>query len=183
MNEGATLWARWLAAGVSIALVVSGGHTLTAAERIPDLRPNLLTQPQVLFSLRYGEGKEAIGLFIPPPGAEGEYVSGPSDFEVGLDGNVYIGDEQNGKVKKFTRSGKLVMMTQGRLDRIADMAVDSQGRVYVIHGTRLDEITVFDAQGQALQEATEQIKSALEGSMGKWQNLATVMCLDFGQIA
>jgi hypothetical protein len=179
MREGTTLWAWWIAGSISITLAAAGWDMLTAAAKIPDLRPYLLTKPRVLFVLRYGEGKEEIGLFIPP---EEGYVSGPSDFEIGLDGNVYIGDEQNGKVKKFTRSGRLLMMTQGHLDRIADMAVDSQGRIYVIHGARLDRITVFDTQGRVLQRAIKQIKSAMKGILDRWQNLVTVTCDVFGNL-
>jgi sugar lactone lactonase YvrE len=80
----------------------------------PDLSIHILTKPKVLFSLQYGEGDSQMGMFIPHPAAEeaGEPM-GPSDFAVGADGCIYIGDEQNGKVKKFSRNGKLLMMTEG----------------------------------------------------------------------
>jgi hypothetical protein len=130
----------------------------------PDLSIHVLTKPKVLFSLQYGEGDSQVGMFIPHPAAEdaGEPM-GPSDFAVGADGGIYIGDEQNGKVKKFSRDGKLLMMTEGRIDRISGMTVDRQGKIYVIHGTLSNEIAAYDPKGKRMPEIEKKIKNAIKG--------------------
>jgi len=91
--------------------------------------------------LPYGDGIGEVGIFWEMP-EEGP-TAGPSTFLVGWDGNIYMGDEQNGRVKVFDRSGNLLAVTEGRLDRIAGLGVDPQGRIFVTHGSRLDEVTVF----------------------------------------
>jgi hypothetical protein len=130
----------------------------------PDLSSHVLTKPKVLFSLQYGEEDSQVGMFIPHPAAEdaGEPM-GPSDFAVGADGCIYIGDEQNGKVKKFSRDGRLLMMTEGRIDRISGMTVDRQGKIYVIHGALSNEIAVYDPKGKRMPEIEKKIKGAIEG--------------------
>lgn len=128
----------------------------------PELSSYLLTKPEVLFSIPYGKELSQVGMFIPDPSVEdsGE-PSGPSDFAVGFDGSIYIGDEQNGKVKKFSRDGKLLMVTEGYIDRIAGIAIDKQGRIYVIHGTFSDKVAVYDENGKRLEELERKIKGAL----------------------
>lgn len=149
-----------LAAGVAKMLVVSNN---LLAGGLSDLSRYVMTKPQRLFSLKYGEGSSQVGMFIPHPKAEdsGE-PSGPSDFTIGYDGSIYIGDEQNGKVKKFDRYGKILMMTEGEIDRIAGMAVDNRGRIYVIHGTLSNEVAVYDGNGKRLPELEKKIMEVME---------------------
>jgi len=148
------------AIGVIVIMVVNLIDNLFARERI-DLSPYLLTKPKVLFSIPYGKGPSQVGIFIPHPKVEdaGE-AAGPSDFEVGFDGSIYIGDEQNGKVKKFSRDGELLMMTEGRNDGIVSMTVDKQGRTYIIHGTLSNKVAVYDDKGKRLLEVEKKIEEA-----------------------
>jgi len=161
-----------LAASIFGVLVVR--DNLVAGEP-PDLSRYLLTKPRVLFSLPYGEGPSQVGMDIPKPEEEGE-ASGPSDFAVSADGSIYIGDQRNGKVKKFSRSGKLLMMTAGRIDRIAGMAVDNQGKIYVIHGALSNEVAVYDEKGKRLPDAERKI-------MGAAKNLAEELSSTQPQLA
>lgn len=146
-----------LVVGMVGVLVVTSN--LLAGEP-PDLSRYLLTKPQALFSLQYGQGSSQVGMFIAGP--EEGLPSGPSDFAIGIDGSIYIGDEQNGKVKKFNRKGQLLMVTDGHIDRIAGMGVDSHGRIYVIHGTASNEIAVYDEKGKRLPDVERKITEAVE---------------------
>ncbi len=151
-----------LTASVVGAFVVGINSNLLAGEP-PDLSRYVLTKPQVLFSLQYGKDSSQVGMFIPHSTAEdGGEPSGPSDFAIGIDGGIYIGDQQNGKVKKFSRSRQLLMATEGRIDRIAGMAVDSHGRIYVIHGTASNEVAVYDEKGKRLPDVERKITEAAE---------------------
>lgn len=158
---------RWFHAKMLTMLTVSTVVLIVAAylprQKQPDLSGHALTKPKVLFSLRYGEGDSQVGMFIPHPAAEdGGEPMGPSDFAVGLDGSIYIGDEQNGKVKKFIRDGRLLMITEGRIDRVAGMTVDRQGRIYVIHGILSNEVAVYDPKGRRMPEIEKKIMGAAE---------------------
>lgn len=149
-----------LTASVIGALVVSSN---LLAEAPPDLSRYVLTKPQTLFSVSYGKGLSQVGMSIPHPTAEdGGEAFGPSDFAIGFDGSIYIGDEVNGKVKRFSRKGKLLMVTEGCIDRIAGMAVDKQGRIYIIHGTLSNKVAVYDEKGRRLPDVESKIMKAAE---------------------
>lgn len=146
--------------GVVTIVVVNLIGNQPVGERV-DLSPYLLTKPKVLFSIPYGKGPSQVGISIPLPKVEdsGEAM-GPSDFVIGFDGSIYIGDERNGKVKKFSRDGKLLMMTQGHIGRIAAMTVDKHGRIYVIHGTLSNKVAVYDDKGKRLPDVEKKIERA-----------------------
>lgn len=147
------------AIGVVVIAVVKPIGSLSE-ERV-DLSSYLLTKPKVLFSIPYGKGPSQVGIFIPDPEAEDSGdTMGPSDFAIGFDGSIYIADEQNGKVKKFSRDGELLMVTEGSIDRIASMTVDKQGRVYVIHGTLSNKVAVYNEKGKRLPDVEEKIERA-----------------------
>lgn len=159
-SQLAVLTTCMLTASVVGALVVSS-NLLSKAP--PDLSRYVLTKPQTLFSVSYGEGLSQVGIFIPDPTAEDSGdASGPSDFEIGVDGSIYIGDQSNHKVKRFSRSGQLLMATEGDIDVIAGMAVDKQGRIYVIHGVACNEVAVYDEKGRRLPDVESKIMKAAE---------------------
>jgi len=150
----------------------------------PDLSVYVLTKPKKLFSVQYGKELSQVKMFIPPFGIEdaGD-VAGPSDFAIGFDGNIYIGDEQSGKVKGFDRQGRFLMATEGRIDRIAAFTVDKQGRIYVIHGTLSNEVAVYDKSGKRLYDVEQKIMNAarkLERELASVSPLLKEKVFDFG---
>jgi len=131
--------------------------------------------PQRLFSLSYGSGPGAIGIWVPPAGLETGPPAGPTAIAVGPDGSVYIGDRVNKRIQRFSAGGELLMQMPGPLDRkmehiaretargwgaehpprvmelenIQNIAVDRQGCVFVLFGM-MDLLGKFGADGKGL---------------------------------
>ncbi|MEW5871344.1 MAG: NHL repeat-containing protein [Chloroflexota bacterium] len=94
----------------------------------------------------------------PVPPAEialqfGGQGSGPGQFEdarsiaVDLDGNLYVAEYLSGRMQKFDAAGKFLQLISVEPDRVGnlyikDIAVDYQGRLYVV---RAADILVFNA--------------------------------------
>jgi hypothetical protein len=129
-----------------------------------DLTQYLLTKPQKLFSLKYGKNANEIGLIV-GVGGEGELTSTLTDFVVGYDGSIYIADNVNSKIKKFSRDGKLLMMTEGELEYIGAIGVDPKGRVFVIYYENkpiYNRVAVFDNNGKRMLEEEKKVKDLFE---------------------
>lgn len=73
-----------------------------------------------------------------------------SSFVVGPDDSVYVATQ--GRVKRFSSEGELMLVTQPRLKNIVAFAVDSKGCIYVIHGVMQGLISKFDAHGALLSD-------------------------------
>lgn len=79
--------------------------------------------------------------------------SGPGQFEdarsiaVDLDGNIYVAEYLSGRLQKFDATGKFLLLISAEPDRVGnlyikDIAVDYQGRLYVV---RAADILIFKA--------------------------------------
>jgi len=108
--------------------------------------------PELLFTLAYGKADNQIGVWVPeaPGEAGGGPPAGPTGIAVGPDESVYIADRVNDCIKRFDQYGALAMQTEGELDNIQDMAVDSAGSVYALGGAGVDLLAKFGADGQLL---------------------------------
>ncbi len=74
--------------------------------------------------------------------------TGPAAIAASDDGHVYVVDGTEGRVKKFTWSGQLVL-TFGTFDAPVGVAVDSTGNVYVTD-RRNNRVQKFSPSGQLL---------------------------------
>ncbi|MCM8816746.1 MAG: hypothetical protein NC913_04460 [Candidatus Omnitrophica bacterium] len=132
-------------------------------EKQVNLSPYLMTKPQVLFSIKYGDKPSEIGLWIPGP-EEGEPTT-ISDFAIGADGSIYIADRVNRKIKRFNRQGKLLMCTEDVLDGIEAIGVNKKGQIFVIYfgnSSRSNQIAVYDEKGKRVSDSEKRIEKLLE---------------------
>ncbi|MCM8759347.1 MAG: hypothetical protein NC906_06210 [Candidatus Omnitrophica bacterium] len=128
----------------------------------------MVTKPVVLFSLKYGDQPDYVGLYVPGP-EEGEPTT-ISDFAIGTDGSIYIADNVNKKVKKFSRDGKLLMMTEGDLEGIQAITVDPKGRLFVcFYGDRgiSNQLAIYDKDGKRLSEDEKKVRELFKGLTSK----------------
>lgn len=107
--------------------------------------------PKILFTLGYGTESNQIGIAPEDPTrGEGEGLGDGPLGEPLLDseGNIYIGDCVNGKIKKFDQSGKLLFVTQDMGPEFYPQSfrIDNQSNIYVIGG--LGGVVKFDNQGR-----------------------------------
>lgn len=123
--------------------------------------PTPMTKAVRLFSLSYGEAANEIGVNIPEKEIEGEVVSGPSCFAVAQDGTFYFADAVNNKIKRFDRTGQLLHQITVTLPRIDDLAVASDGYVYVIYNGLTIQLEVFDSQGKSQPQIAKQMTKAV----------------------
>lgn len=102
--------------------------------------------PQTLFELTYGEGEDQIGVVR---GDEpGTYPMGPTSLTIGPSGDVYIGDRIQQTVKRFSRSGKLLMKTEGEIENMGRPCIGPKGEIWVVNGAGATELTLFDPEGR-----------------------------------
>jgi len=120
-----------------------------------DLPHKVLTQPVTLFALRYGEADTQVGVVK----GEGGYF-GPSALVAADDGTIYVGDNQNDCVKRSDRRGSLLMKTEPTA-RIAMMGVDTSGDIYVLGGSWLNIIRIYDSSGRRLRKREADILRSL----------------------
>ncbi|MCM8759345.1 MAG: hypothetical protein NC906_06200 [Candidatus Omnitrophica bacterium] len=115
----------------------------------------VLTTPQKLFSLKYGAGQDEIGLHIPeePPDEYGCIV----DIAVGIDGCIYIADFENGRIKKFDKTGRLLFLTEGR-KKINQIVVNSKGKIY---GVSNNKVVIYDKTGKELLDEERKVEELL----------------------
>lgn len=71
------------------------------------------------------------------------YCEGPQGLTIDADGNVYIADIINGKIKKFSAEGELLSLTEGKIICLNYFLVDQEGSIFVLHGVACDTITKF----------------------------------------
>jgi len=134
---------RWLAVTVVMCAGASqGSHADSYA-------------PEYLFTLQYGEHDDQVGVYIPRLAGDKEGIpAGPTALAIGPDGSIYIADRINHCVKRFDEYGELLMRTEGRLDNIQFLAVDSTGDVLALGGAGMGTFWKFGADGQQLWRAT-----------------------------
>ncbi|MGC8805454.1 MAG: hypothetical protein ACP5QD_05940, partial [Candidatus Ratteibacteria bacterium] len=133
-----------------------------AEEKQIDMTSYVLTKPQILFSIKYGEQPAEVGLFVPGP--EEGLPECISDFTVGVDGSIYVADAVNMKVKKFSRQGKLLMCTEDVLNGIETIGVNKKGWIFVVYfgdRSRSNQIAVYDEKGRRVSSAEERIRKLL----------------------
>ena len=81
---------------------------------------------------------------------DGEFAS-PRDIAFDSDGNVYVTDNDNNRVQKFTSSGQFI--TKWNCDNPMGIAVDEEGYVYVADVTG-DKIWKFEQDGGSYTPVT-----------------------------
>jgi len=88
--------------------------------------------PKVLFTVPYGTG----GGYSVAVGVD-EFGDdwGPSRLYVDKNGNIYIYDELNRKIKKFSKDGRLIFATEGKCYG-GPFAVDENGNIFVVTGEK-----------------------------------------------
>ncbi|HUV05529.1 MAG TPA: hypothetical protein VMX94_10530 [Armatimonadota bacterium] len=84
------------------------------------------------------------------PNPEGLSNEGVRGLAVDGSGNIYIGDIVNGKVKKFSSSGKLLAATAGVLENIQLFDIDKQGNTIVYNSSFGSHITKFSTEGKRI---------------------------------
>jgi len=144
---------------VSIFLLCISTICSQAEEKQIDMTSYVLTEPRILFSIKYGGQPSEVGLFVPGP--EEGLPECISDFAVGVDGSIYIADAVNMKVKKFSRQGKLLMCTEDALNGIEAIGVNKKGWIFVVYfgdSSRSNQIAVYDEKGRRVSSAEETIK-------------------------
>lgn len=127
-----------------------------------------------LFTIPYGSGPGQMGVWLPASAEQG-LPAGPTAIAIGRDGSVYIADNVNKRIQRFSAAGQLLMEAKGPVDRrvedvvayergqaaeipsrMADLdniqclAVDSQDNVYVMFGAAIDLLAKFAIDGQPL---------------------------------
>lgn len=84
------------------------------------------------------------------------YFSGPHEVSVAPDGSVYIADEKNHQIQKFSADGEFIQKWgskgtgNGQFTRPSDIAIAPDGSVYVVDGTN-GRIQQFNAQGKFIK--------------------------------
>ncbi len=84
------------------------------------------------------------------------YFSGPHEVSVAPDGSVYIADEKNHQIQKFSAEGEFIQKWgskgtgKGQFTRPSEIAIAPDGSVYVVDGTD-GRIQQFNAQGDFIK--------------------------------
>jgi sugar lactone lactonase YvrE len=89
-------------------------------------------------------------------------LNGPSDVVIGKNGDIFVsdGESTNTRVVKFSKDGKFIKFWgtkgagPGELDLPHNIAMDSEGRLYVADRTN-KRIQVFDQDGKYLDQMTQ----------------------------
>src|SRR3990172_8628392 len=76
--------------------------------------------------IEYGTQDGQVGVFWGEEGADVESVKG---LAVDTEGNIYLGDRVNSKIKKFGKNGQLLAVTEGRVYDVSAFSVDSKGNI------------------------------------------------------
>lgn len=127
----------------------------------PDLRPYLLTQPRVLFTLPWGTGTGE----LPEPIEPGDWY-GTLRPHIAPDGSIYIGLEQ------FDRQGKLIREVTLQRDP-ADVTeysgftvVDPQGRI-VVYSYRpgKEALRIYGRDGKRIRAADALLQQAVQQAL------------------
>ncbi len=127
-----------------------------------------MTQPQLLFSIKYGNLPSNIGIVFlteeNEENSESEITApGISDFTVDLENNFYIADKVNGRIKKFNSKGKLIGVTEDCLQSIEYVAVDPKGNIFVLYWNPSIHIAIYNTRGIRKKDEEEKIKNILPG--------------------
>jgi phage tail-like protein len=84
------------------------------------------------------------------PGDAGPGVWEPWDVAAGLDGHVFVTDRANGFVHVFAADGHCGVVSGVQLDRPTHLAVDRDGRLYVIE-EGADDVVVIAPDGSSVE--------------------------------
>lgn len=110
-------------------------------------------EPELLLSASAGSGPGEFGWWFPSQGEDGEPIL-PSDFTVDREGNLWILDDVNNRIQKFTENGQFILSWDGggkTIQRGASLDADDEGNLYVI--TRLQKqlkITKLNGKAQEI---------------------------------
>ncbi|GIV19037.1 MAG: hypothetical protein KatS3mg023_0788 [Armatimonadota bacterium] len=158
-----TLW-TW--AGCLGLLCLMPLHAEAQKEPVPeqpDLRPYLLTEPRVLFTLRWGTGKGE----LPEPLEPGDWY-GTLRPHIASDGSIYIG------LRQFDRQGKLirrVTLQQDPANAIETwqgsfLVVDPQSRIVVyLYGLGREALQIYGRDGKRLKKADALLQQAIQQAL------------------
>ena len=131
--------------------------------------------PQTLFELPYGSGESQIGVCY---GDEpGTYPMGPTGLVIGPSGDVYIGDYVQRVVKRFDRTGKLLMTTEGTIENMGLPSIGPRGEIAVISGANAADLTMFAPDGKRVVSTRDEKGGLVEprggehtsGQIGAWK--------------
>ncbi|MFH1898521.1 MAG: hypothetical protein ABH886_09875 [Candidatus Desantisbacteria bacterium] len=156
-----------------ISFVLSGFFLIHGKEGICQELKNQEMRyiPQVLFTLSYGTGSNQIGV-IGDGNVEGEPGQGCGEFAVDSQENIYFTDELNGKIKKFSRDGKLILT----INEMGDIRGDKEGNLFVSSG---DYTTKFNSKGEIMYT----VKYSTFGQKEQERNQARALAPQIPQIA
>ncbi len=114
--------------------------------RLPQLevrRPDAGATPTVVLRGRWGEGPGEFGRRRDPESAP----EAPMAL-VAHAGDLWLLDQQNGRIKRTDRSGKDRGTLQIGSDTVQDLAVDPAGRLYTLDRVGESEVVVYSADGK-----------------------------------
>lgn len=101
----------------------------------------------------WGEGETQFTIAKTVPG--GGPPGSPESFFVDADANIYILDNHNYKIKKFSKNGRLLLIFGSREDKkvhfssITDITLDNQGYIYALE-EYFGRVVKFDPKGNFL---------------------------------
>ena len=140
---------------------------------IPNLAMAKISRtPKKVARIELGTKDSQVGVFWVDenePNPEGLSNEGVGGMAVDGDGNIYLNDYVNGKIKKFSPSGKFLVATAGVLENIQSFAVDLKGNIFVHNDSWGSRISKFDPAGNLVWSRSrgEMLSQALLEKAGK----------------
>jgi len=104
--------------------------------------------PQVIIDAPWG--KEP-GQFVVYETEQG-LTLGPETFAITPNGDIYIDDQSNGRIQKFSNNGEFISIIPLSVS-VDDMCIDQDGNIYLYHTARVPKrIYQYDEKGNSLKE-------------------------------
>ncbi len=121
----------------------AGGAPVLSRVAVFRARPlERLPAPSSGIIVSYGNRSDQIGA-VNAPGVERQ---GPASFAIDGEGNLYVGDTVNGRIKAFSPGGKTVLDIAAS-GALLDLALDDAGNIFAFDG-RAGTLAAYDSNGK-----------------------------------